>query len=263
MSKSRLRATPKVFNQSIQFTKPSNKRNTYWRPILGLLTLVVVVLAIGRIPALRINQIILSGTTDSQVISKLDELKGHSLFSRDIARIVGEAKHQNTKLASLDCRRGIPRLLRCNATERTGQVIWQVKDSRYLTDGDGLVFALADSPSPDLITIEDRFSQTINLGSTVASKPIIDQYRQLAELLKRNSIGFDRLMLDETIYQVTVKLTSINVNETTTLKNLDVLFSLTNPLDGQVKSLVALINDRSGSINDHIDLRNPGYAYYK
>ena len=105
--------------------------------------------------------------------------------------------------------------------------------------------------------VEDTKLQPIKLGSVVASPEIINQYRQLVELLAGKQLPVKTLLLNESLYQVTA------IIERPGKTSIQGLFLLSGDANAQVETVVAIISTKGDSITERLDVRVPGYVYTK
>lgn len=259
------RRTPKVFHSSYQ---PVTQRD--WQQYRALLPFVWLLLAflaiylIGRLPALRVEKVEVTPTTDSQLTDSLNNLRGQSLFSHGLTNNILKIQLDLPTINSLDCRRGIPGTLKCSATLRLPALVWKSGAASYVVDDGGFVYAtLTAAPPAGVVIVEDKSAAVVHLGQTVASAGLVADFSQLANLLSKSKLQFSELYIGDTLYQSGAILTGSSDQAVPFAKAspISALFSFDQPLAGQVATLVEVLKEKHDQIGDHVDLRIPGYAY--
>ena len=249
---------PKIFGSSYQ--PPIEKKplsvNHSWRAIITIVALVALVLLIGRLPLFQIKTTELLGDKNDTTANGLHDLQGKPLFSRAVNNFVSKIQAEPS-VDQFTCRKGIPSSLRCTISLRTPVFVWQSGQSQYLVDKTGIIFSTSSSEQTDKLVVEDTLQQPIELGRVIVSPEIVTLYQQLVAKLAEKQIITKRLLLSESLYQVTAL---IDRPGKSSVKG---LFLLTDNIQNQVDSISAVLAQKGDSITDHIDARVSGYIYSK
>lgn len=258
-----VRRTPKVFNSA--YAPPRQIDWAAYRnlwPLAAILLAVVGFYALGKLPALRVQTVEVSGTPDAALVKELNKLKGDSLLSRALQVKVVAIKDRLPHVGELACRRGIPGTLKCTASLRNTVIYWRLAGKTYAVDTNGFIFAQS-TPAKNAVVVEDKTTAELHLGKTVASSLTITKFVDLANALKQNHLTFDHFYVSDTLFQCGVILTSSTDPSIpfASKSPISVLFSFDQPIDGQIATLVQLLKEKGAQINDHIDLRVAGTAY--
>jgi len=256
--------TPKVFHANYQPARPFSW--SAYKPVLPLIWLLIIAagfLLVGRLPIFLIKTVGVTGASaDTQ--ARLQSLIGQSLFSSKISQLIDQLKQDSPVIDTLSCRRGIPDTLRCEVTVHQPVFLWQRQDKKYLVSSEGLLYAVASEPAA-LPLIEDRAAQVVELGAYVAGSEILAYYQKLYQLLLDQQFTVDRLFIDQSLYQVNALLKGSS-NETITFPatgQISVLFAANRPAEDQIKTLMALMQQKGAAITERVDVRVGEYAYYK
>jgi len=248
------RASPKLFTASYKPPRPRTRWS--WRPVILAGGVIIMIWLLGRLPVFRIASVELKGSDDPSLRESLGSLVGESVFSRRINETENRLLQSNDHLKTLNCQVGLPSSLRCLVTLRQPVIIWQRQGSRFLLDNQGNAFGLAENIDDMLMVIEDPAPLSLAVGAAVASSELVSQYLKLDELLKQHRFQPTRYIVGESLYQLG---STLNFNE----KTITVLFSLTWPLDFQLRTLLAFREGEASLVSERIDLRVPGYVYFK
>lgn len=227
--------------------------------------IITLIVAIYRMPYFSIRNITLDGDKDERVTLWLDALKGKSIFSREVTNLTQRIENQNLFVRGLSCSRGLPDSLRCNLQNRSVGLVWKKQDKIYLVDDGGLVFAESQA-IPGKIIVEDLTAVPTQLGSRVASREIVTDYQQIAAKLSSYGITTDKIVMPDTLLQVSVVIFSsgsVGSPPIVLAKPLTVMFNLAYSIDDQISSLMEILKQKGSVVTERVDLRVAGYIYYK
>ncbi|QQG49983.1 MAG: hypothetical protein HZB70_00100 [Candidatus Berkelbacteria bacterium] len=261
--------TPKVFNTSYVPPKRLSanggvSNSLAWRPVVRVLFVVAVIFALSRLPVFKIKQVNIEGADNALLKEELQSLVGQSIFSSTVSRTTERWLRQERSLAALTCHRGLPSSLSCQATMRSPAIIWVQSGREFLVDEEGVLYAEKSGQPLDVPLLEDRVNTDSNLGSQVASREIVEQVIRLKKILSEQSVTTKSLFVADSLYQLGALITSyVGADGQPVQKELTALFISTQPIESQVKALRTLLKERGGSIKERVDLRIPGYVYYK
>lgn len=269
MNQSKLRRTPKVFGTSYRPSPTKSNRplsNTnfkFWRPVILVVGLVMVALLITRLPVFQIKTVTINGLTNAELIGELEALKGKSIFSNQINRTTTKWLNHDQSLSGLACRRGIPDAITCTGKNREGVLIWKQGEKEYWVDGVGRVFASRQASDPTALVVEDRAGE-VRVGDDVASQEIVDTYVRLHQRLSERSITIKNFFVADALYQPSVIISAFpGPGGGVIQKDITIQFAATESIDAQVKTLASLLGQRGERVAERIDLRVPGYVYYR
>jgi hypothetical protein len=271
MPQHRTSRVPKVFNSSYQPSKPKQPGKPFpllhdpaFRPVVWVAVVVLVLVGITRLPVFQIKSVTLEGTDNEQLHQELQTFVGHSIFSRQISQAVERWTSDDRSLAALHCRRGLPNSLSCTAVTRLPALIWVRDGSEYLVDKEGLLYARKGPQPLDLPVLEDRLPGAVELSTNIASGEVVEKIIRLSTLLQSRSIDVGGFFITDSLYQVGVSATAFNTADGTRVeKEFTVLFTSTQPLQAQMRVLAALLDQQRANIAAQVDLRVPGYVYYR
>ncbi len=264
MPRPKLQRTPKVFSSSYQV--PNNSSGGFvlrFGPLAKLLVTLLALFLLSRLPVFRIKSVSVTGDTNDRLTENLAKLDGTTIFSSKIKRLSDQLINDDKSLATVSCRKGLPNSLTCNITRRQPALIWQSRDKLFLVDANGLLYQERTDDSFKGLTLVDQASQPVTIGLQVVSSEVISQIQKLNDLLTKSKIDVSRYYINDSVYQIGATVNSFMVDGQPVTKNINILFVTTQPLEAQIKSLIALLNQKGKSINSQVDLRIPGYVYFK
>ena len=250
---------PKLFGSSYVAPTSSNNRqylDKSWRAILIVVALILTVFLLGRLPMWRLKAVELRGDQSERITKDLNALLGQSIFSSSVSRMISRTK-DDFAVDKFDCRRGLPATLRCDMTLRKAEIIWESEGTRYSVDKNGVLFATHTDTQSNTLVVEDTLRQPVKPGSVVASPEIIMQYKRLVELLLIKQLTVTKLLLNESMYQITVVIERPGKNP------INGLFLLSGNADSQVEALALILATKGDSISERVDVRVQGYVYTK
>ena len=264
-----LRSTPKVFNSNYRPPKQFN-----WQAVRSLLpALWVVIIVTGfmlltRLPLFRIADIQITGTDKPNIVATINELKGQSIFSRNVGNVERTLPNQDFSIKSIKCNRGLPSTLKCQVALRTPAMVWKTNNEQYLLDADGVVYTKVDPSSSadttNLTLVEDKRNLQVTMGETIVNQDILSSMTKARELFSAKGYNVGSLAVDEAFYQFTLNLTGANEGVAfAPITPLPVLMSSAYSIESQVSAAQELLNTKAGTIKQQIDLRVQGYAYIK
>ncbi len=269
MNQPKLRRTPKVFGTSYRPSPPSSRGQApivtfkHWRPVITVVVLVVLGALVSRLPVFQIKTVTITGLTNAELISELEGLRGKSIFSGSISRTTSKWLGRDPSLAELVCRRGIPDSISCSGKNRTGALVWKNQTGEYWVDADGRVFSARSATEQAALVVEDRVGE-IKIGTDVASQEIITTYLRLQQRLTDRSIAVKNFIVADALYQPSVIISSFPGPSSAAIqREVTVLFAATESIDAQVQTLASLLIQRGERVAAQIDLRVPGYVYYR
>ncbi|HUD20663.1 MAG TPA: hypothetical protein VMQ44_01180 [Candidatus Saccharimonadales bacterium] len=262
-----LQRTPKVFNASFRPPRQRLDLSQYkslWPFVVVLLIIVAIFLA-SRLPVFTIRSVEVSGTIDQGIIGHLEDLKGQSLFSRQVSQVRLDILKSNSSVADVDCRRGIPDYLRCAVSMRTPALIWRSGGIDYLADSHSLLYAQYLQTSQQLPIVEDRSATKAAVGQTVANSDLVKIFTDTNTKLNQAGFVVSELFINDTVYQVGAVVTGSTSSDLPypAGKTISLLMTINTPIDAQITAAKQILKDKGGQVNAQIDLRVPGYAYVK
>lgn len=188
---------------------------------------------------------------------KLSLLSGRSIFSSAISQTAKELASQDLTISRVDCRRGLPSVLKCQINLRQAVFSYQQAGKTFLVDEQGLLFAEAPVQSGAVIIVD-----TTTTGAKVAAQPLshelIKTYQTIVGRLSEQGYQAKELRLGDTLYQVEVVTARPDREQLLIVK-----FNLVESLNQQLEIMVSTLKQRSSEINDYLDLRVAGVVYFK
>jgi len=265
MRQGRVRKTPKVFGSSYQPVRQSTSAGVNPLPFIRFVVLALILYGITRLPIFAISDVTVEGTNNAELAKSLTELEGTSIFSGKIAAKKQEWYQKDSSLADIICRKGLPSSLHCQVRTRVPSLVWVTNGKEYLVDENGVLYAEKSSNQQlDVPFIEDRLNTAAALGNEVASGDVIGQVVKLKTRLNERGIHTERFFIQDSLYQLGVTITQYpGPNGEEVKRNLLTYFITTQPLEAQVKTLQTLLKERGPAVTERVDLRVPGYVYYR
>ncbi len=260
------RRTPKVFYSSYSQTQRSISGGSTMSPGQFRQLLIVAIIIIGgyfltRLPVFQIKTVTITGTDDPALIGELNSLVGYSILSASVTQKVQEVSQAHPELEKLDCIKGIPDTLRCVAELRQALLGWRTNGQTYLLDQHGVAYQQTTSPA--VLVVEDRKNVVVALGDRPISSEVLDVYRVLQSGLTANGYVVDKFFVNTSVLHAGVVVSSRAVGLPFPANPIELEFSLSYPVSIQISTLNKLLESKSGQIGLRVDLRTPGYLYYK
>lgn len=264
----KLRRTPKVFASSYRPTTSSSHSTarvslSAWRPIFVVVAIVAGLALLTRLPIFQLKSVSVEGVNNPETVAELKSLVGSSIFSARITRTVDHWLATDPALRSLSCRRGIPDTLQCQATYRTGALVWKQPNGEFWVDVNGRVFSVRQAEQPATIVVEDALA-TAAIGADVASTEIVELFLRLQKALTDRLIVVNRFYIVDAVYQPGVVIGGFTTSDGRQIqKEVRAVFAATESIEAQVRTLKQLIDNNGDQVAGYIDLRVPGYVYYR
>jgi hypothetical protein len=229
--------------------------------------LIVALIIVGgyfltRLPIFQIQNIELTGQSNSVLTKELEELKGQSLLSAAASNKVREITLANISILDLHCDKGIPNTLRCAVAFRQPKFVWQTSSGSYLVDSEGYAYAKANTDT-DLVTISDRKGLKVEVGDQLMSEEVVAIFESIDENLDKRGIKVDSYFVNTSVLHPGVTASKRSGSKNFPKQKTDIYFSASYPIATQVEILDKLLSKSSNSIKQYIDLRTAGYIYYK
>jgi hypothetical protein len=257
--------TPKIFNTSYQPPAPTNNQTKRaMAPIIWLLALVAAMVLVSQLPYFRIQQVDVKGTTDQTTVSQLKDLAGRSIFSSQVTELPNRLLASNLNLSSADCRRGLPNYLGCQVSMRQPALIWRQNNQDYWVDENGLIYSRRAADTPTGPIIEDQSTHPVQIGDSVASRQLVEQYRQLVDLLAHQNLTVEKVVVNDSVYQLSVVISNFQnlSNPPSPASQLTVRMVIHRSLENQVAALIATLQQKGSAITQQVDVRVPDYVYF-
>lgn len=229
-----------------------------YRIIFFVLLLAVALYLIFFSSFFRVKEVIVEGNElvgRDEIINAIPT--GDNIFRINIEDLKSEVKEKVPEIKDMEIYRGIPDAIKVVVLENDKAIIWESQGKKYLVNSQGVAYM-------DVTDIADQFSDlprvvdSNNLAVKTNKRIVMPSFA--AFVLNVNS-SLGRLVNVEPDYFEVVE-TTVDVRLHTKSNyyiKFDTLRSSTKQLDDLKKVLV----EKSPLITEYIDLRVPGWAYYK
>lgn len=263
---STLSGLPKVFSAQHQ-QEPTKKSPGQYRkvlfPIFWVVIIAAIIISIPRLSFFKIRAVEI--TPDDPVIkNQLQTVIGLPIFSSTVDREIDKVRLEDPSIADLSCRKGLPDTLICQGKKRTPVVNWQKNGHLFLVDSDGYAYTTTETKVADKLLVEDRVNTDLKLGDSVISADMLEFYLNLADSLKENKIGFDRLVINGSVNQINCLMTSYVADDgSLKTKNLTLMLTVNENISDSLLTLKETLRTKGDKITERIDLRVPSMVYIK
>ncbi len=209
-------------------------------------------------PIFSIKNINIEGINqDSDEAKSLNNFIGKNIFLVKFSNIEKEFLYQNSHLSDILVIRGIPDTLIIKFKNKTPCLIWQSEEKNFVLDELGYPFAqVKQIESWDKSTIpivKDTFNNPITYGKQIVSSQFIKNITQIKQNFKINTnLEIKEVSTFNSLFTVNI-LASNDWNIRLNLVE-DINYQLAN---------IALISSSNKVVTNYLDLRVPGYIYYK
>ncbi|MEX2361594.1 MAG: hypothetical protein WD544_00180, partial [Patescibacteria group bacterium] len=215
-----------------------------------------------RLPVFQIDSVELNNINNQEIIDQLNTLKGKSIISSATAVTIEKIRESSVEVIDIHCDKGIPNKLRCTAELRAPVFIWQSSQKDYFIDKVGVAYRSVSS-SGDLTIIEDRKKLPVKIGEQVMSEEMVNIYQSITETLSEKKIVISNFFIDISPFHPGVVASKRLDKLPFPAKPIEILYSSSYPVSIQTQLLSQTLENKSSKITKYIDLRTPGYIYYK
>lgn len=260
------RRVPKVFFSSYSQTQRgqsnfSGQSSGQLRQLIIVTVIIVGGYFFTRLPVFQIKTIEINPAIDAAIRQELDSLKGQSILAAAVTNRIDEIALAHPELEKIDCIKGIPDRLRCQVRLREPSLGWATAGTVYLLDQHGVAYQITTSDTVPVV--EDRKNLKLTIGDQPISSEVLLGYRSIQSSLTESGYTIDKFFVNTSVLHVGVILSARAVGLPFPANPIEVEFSLSYPAAIQINILNLLLNSKSSQIHTRIDLRTPGYLYYK
>jgi hypothetical protein len=256
------RRPPKVFFSSYRPPQAQEKPSGQFRQMAIVILVIVGGYFLTRLPVFQIRNIVLLGGEGRGISEKLETLKGESLLSGATSQKIAEILEGDFGVLNLQCDKGIPNTLRCQATLREPLLVWVTGQSRYLVDKQGYAYAEATGKLTQK-SVEDRKHLPVAIGQQVISEEIVQILQRIEQNLTNEKIKVDGYFVNTSPLHPGVVSSGRSDGLPFPKQKIDILFSASYPVDIQSRLLSQVLEENAVKIKSYVDLRTAGYIYYK
>lgn len=231
-------------------------------PIIKLVLLLIVLLAIiyfifySRF--FQISDVIIEG---NQLVSKEDIVKnvpqGQNIFltkGETIRQAILDNIHE---IRDVQIYKGIPDAVKVMVLEHNRALLWKSGDKYYLISSEGYVYrdvSLKVNDFTNLPRIEDNSKIPVVLGTKIVSPSFVAFVQNIStNLFPTINIEPDYFFISETTFDLNLK----------TKAGFTVKFDTLRSSKKQLDDLKRVLAEKRDQVNEYVDLRIDGWAYYK
>ncbi|MFA7244467.1 MAG: FtsQ-type POTRA domain-containing protein [Patescibacteria group bacterium] len=183
--------------------------------------------------------------------------KDKNIFIVNTGNIEKKIKQNIPEINDVQIYKGFPDALKIVVVEFDQAIVWKTGDKFYLLDSQGRAYkdVTADISSfSNLPIIEDAQKLPVDLQKQIVSPSFVafslNIYKNIAEMANLHP---DRFVISETTFDL-----NLYTKEGAMIK-----FDSTRSSNKQLNDLKAVMIQGAGNINEYVDLRVDGWAYYK
>lgn len=239
-------------------TAPQEPREVHipgW--IIGLI--IIIGIGIGgwywfyRTDFFNIKEVMIQGETSNEAKIVLENIKGKNIFTLDMGQVQQEIKKVYPEAKSVKFYRGLPDTIKVVINIRRPAIIWQVGGKRYLVDRLGIAFKEAGESVGNNPIIEDRHGLPVKLGEQIISLRLINFINEFEKNYDIAGIKLVRWEMGDTSLHIIGR----------TDRGWKILFDASRAPKWQLEDLEKIVAKHKNDIKQYLDLRVPGFAYYK
>lgn len=230
------------------------------KPLIIILALVVIVFFISRLSLFPVKIV---EVNEKYLEPSVEKFIGLGLFSRELNYKISNLAQIDPMVKSIQCSKGLPDTLSCDAQLRAVVGYWQSNNKTYTFDSEGYIFAeTKDKPdAKKYLLIIDTANQNVKIGDEVATKLIIDFYSDVKKEAESKKLMYDAFRIKNSYYQFSFGVSAIGENKLANTVN--VLMTTSYSASDQIKVAIELISKNLKSSITQVDVRVPGYGYVK
>lgn len=229
-----------------------------WGCLLWLLAVVVVTWFLIFSDFFKISQIYIHGHISDRLQQEFSGLQNKNILMFAPGWYSRKLQVRMPAVKEIRIERGLPDTLRIYVSERQQELVWRSGDKFYLLDNSGVAFAEAAAPSAEesqlKVVVADLRSAEVQLGSQIVSAQFIN---------------FVKRLLEELPSQTGLKITEVQVEETTfnpqflTIEGFKIFFDINLPLKAQLSAIKQVLDNNRDLVKEYIDVRVLGRVFVK
>jgi len=249
---------------NLHFTKPREEKNLTsplikWLKFFGtvlFLSLAIYLLLFSK--SFSVKDVFVEGNklVEADKIINITP-RGDNIFLLPSEKIKEVIISQIPEIKDIQIYRGIPNALKIVVLEHDQGLIWKSGQSYYLISSQGVPYydvTLKIAEYPNLAKVEDLNSLPVTLGKQIATPAFVTFVNNINKnLFEATNIEADYFSVIETTIDVTLK----------TKAGFYVKFDSLRSSKKQLYDLKMILVEKRQEILEYIDLRVPGWAYYK
>lgn len=199
-----------------------------------------------------VTDIEVKGVVSPQTQRVIDQLRGRNIFLLGNRSTEAKLLREEPTLKAIRIVRGLPNFLQIEVLEREGYMSWHSGDKWYWLDREGVAFRALETPRG--IQIYDEANIPVQLGEKVVARDFLTFIETLSVTTPSTSgLKLEKVLVGESTFSVRVM----------TDKGIEVVFNTIDQIDRQLDSLARIWRTKQSDITTSIDVRVPGYVYYK
>lgn len=253
-SQPRVHRMPRVLpGQPIQSPKPRRS----WRGLaFGILTVGLVIFVYWFVfmsQYFAVTTVELSGTESPAIKALAEGLKGENIWRLNTTTVEQRVQQVDSSVGTVSLVRGIPHTIRLTVTYREPALRWHVKDTVYIVDTSGRIFAEGDTPPyAALPKISDKSAVALKIGLAIVDTSFIqfvkDLYAKVPTTLGKSIAAAE---ITETSFHLDVVLEG----------DIRLRFTTLRPLQEQLDGVQKILQTHPEA--KYVDVRVPRWGYWK
>jgi cell division septal protein FtsQ len=259
MGRSNSRGRSNLRNPKIAIRTPREPVSIYIptsviKIVLGFLVLSGIYFFVYLSGFFSIKNIILTDTISEEERQTVYAYKGKNILFLNSEDLEREIKAKYPQAWAVSVYRGLPDTLKVVMSERNKAFIWQSGEKFYYIDKQGIAFKEINEPEEGWLLVNDLQSVKVKLGKRIVSGRFIEFVEETRDsLLKKSEIKIGNFEVGET---------TLHVSMVTDL-GWKVYFDINRSPENQLEDLYLILAKHREDIKEYVDLRVPGYGYYK
>ena len=205
-------------------------------------------------PVFQIKLVLPQGELTESITMSVQSLVGQNLFRVSESAVLAELKKIEPTVARVLFTRGFPNELHVTVSRHHPALIWQVGETNWAVDGDGMIFQFDPTLADGIPRIIDKRNQEIAVGQVfISPELVLDIQTAFAELPSRLGGSVMYGEIEETVWSLKL----------VTEWGWGVYVDTHRPLPGQFENFGLVMRDYREQIHEYVDLRLEGWAYVK
>jgi cell division septal protein FtsQ len=229
-----------------------------WRVIFFLMLLGAAAYLAFFSSVFEVKDVIIEGNellSQAQIADAVP--RGENIFLLDTDNLKSQIKEQVPEIKDMEIYRGIPNALKVVVLENDKAMIWESQGRKYLVNSQGVAYMDVTEIAgqfADLPRVVDSDNLVVKLNKRIVMPSFVAFIKNVSSNIKSG------VNLEPDYFEVVETTVDVRLH---TKSNYYVKFDTMRSSTKQLDDLKRVLVGKAPTINEYVDLRIPGWAYYK
>ncbi|OGD64021.1 hypothetical protein A2215_04295 [Candidatus Berkelbacteria bacterium RIFOXYA2_FULL_43_10] len=206
----------------------------------------------------RVKEVIVEGNELVSIDEIIDAIPtGDNIFRINIEDLKSEVRGKVPEIKDMEIYRGIPDALKVVVLENDKAIIWESQGRKYLVNSQGVSYMDVTDMAGEFLELP-RVVDSNNLTVKLNKRIVMPSFAAFVLNVNSNIEGL--VNLEPEYYEVVETTVDVRLH---TKSNYYIKFDTMRSSAKQLEDLKKVLVEKSPVITEYIDLRVPGWAYYK